>query len=200
MTKTEGKKWVKASSKNKNKESHDVSVTPPKTSTTVKFQTSAKKSEVLKTNSYQQTRSNFNQQGEKQRLILKEMQGKEYSLSDTEVLQMLEELLAYKLIELPEMKRPEEANRVNDPNYYRYHCLVSHPTQRCFILKEKIIQLASQGKILLEEEKETAATHQTTIVSAEEVQEMRTVQIQFGSCPPVEVVVVVVNQPKPPIE
>ncbi|WP_375618968.1 hypothetical protein, partial [Bartonella sp. AC134YNZD] len=85
------------------------------------------------------------------------------------VLQMLEELLAYKLIELPEMKRPEEANKLNDQNYCKYHHLVSHPTQCYFILKEKIVQLANQGKILLEEEKKTAVTHQMTIISIKEV-------------------------------
>ena len=77
---------------------------------------------------------------------------------------MLDQLLELNIIELQEMKRPKEAGKVNDPNYCMYYHLVSHPTQRCFVLKERILELASQGKIILEEEKEIATTNQTAIV------------------------------------
>ena len=71
------------------------------------------------------------------------MQNKEYPFPDTEVPKMLDQLLELNVIELPEMKRPEEAGKVNDPNYCKYHRLVSHPTHRCFVLKERILELAS---------------------------------------------------------
>ncbi|KAH7860330.1 hypothetical protein Vadar_012188 [Vaccinium darrowii] len=57
---------------------------------------------------------------ERKRLTLKEMQEKVYPFPNSEVLSMLDKLLDLKLIELPEIKRPEEANKVNDPNYYKF--------------------------------------------------------------------------------
>ena len=47
---------------------------------------------------------------------------------EVEVSKMLDQLLELNVIELSEMKRHEEARKVNDLNYYKYHCLVSHPT------------------------------------------------------------------------
>ena len=58
---------------------------------------------------------------------LKERQETKYPFNDSDVPSMLDDLLEANLIELPEMKRPEEANRVNDPNYCKYHRLISHP-------------------------------------------------------------------------
>ncbi|MBM1124210.1 hypothetical protein JQN44_27430, partial [Klebsiella pneumoniae] len=109
--------------------------------TPIKITTSSKENEVEK--------RDFNQGSRKQWLTLREMQQKEYPFPDVEIPRMLEELLALKLIQLLEIKRPEEAKRINDPNFYKYHRLVSHPTERCFVLKEKIVQLAASEKILL---------------------------------------------------
>ncbi|KAM3007694.1 hypothetical protein FF2_031910 [Malus domestica] len=75
---------------------------------------------------------------------------------------MLDDLLEKKVIELPECKRPEEMNRINDPKYCKYHRIVSHPVGKCFVLKELIMKLAQQGRIELDLEN-TAATHTTTI-------------------------------------
>ncbi|XP_074300563.1 uncharacterized protein LOC141631841 [Silene latifolia] len=63
---------------------------------------------------------------------------------------MLDDLLEKKVIQLPESKRPEQANKTNDPNYCRYHMLVSHPIEKCITLKEKIMQLSKEGKIILD--------------------------------------------------
>ncbi|KAM2542700.1 hypothetical protein TB2_022097 [Malus domestica] len=57
---------------------------------------------------------------------------------------MLDDLLEKKVIELPECKRPEEMNRINDPKYCKYHRIVSHPVGKCFVLKELIMKLAQQ--------------------------------------------------------
>ncbi|KAM1575820.1 hypothetical protein ACFX10_032214 [Malus domestica] len=76
---------------------------------------------------------------------------------------MLDDLLEKKVIELPECKRPEEMNRINDPKYCKYHRIVNHPIGKCFVLKELIMKLAQQGQIELDLE-DTAATHTTTIV------------------------------------
>ena len=63
---------------------------------------------------------------------------------------MLEDLLQKKVIELPECKRLEEMGRLNDPNYCHYHRIVSHPVEKCFILKDLIMKLAKQRRIHLD--------------------------------------------------
>ncbi|KAL0290627.1 UNVERIFIED_CONTAM: hypothetical protein Sangu_2566300 [Sesamum angustifolium] len=61
------------------------------------------------------------------------------------------------------MKRPEEAERKDDPKYCKYHRLVGHAIQDCFVFKDKVMQLARQGKISLEEN--STATNIITIES-----------------------------------
>ena len=141
---------------------------------------------------------------ERRRMTLKEMQEKEYPFPDVEVPGMLEELLRLKLIELPEMKRPEEAEKVNDPNYCMYHRLISHPTQRCFVLKDKIVALASQGTILLEEEKDVASTNQVNVtfgsfdpvILHEKLQQLKR-PIQFGCFDPLDVEMLLYHTEQP---
>ena len=65
---------------------------------------------------------------------------------------MLDELLKSKLIQLSELKRLEEANRVNDSNYCKYHRLISHPMEKCFVLKDKIMELYNEEKIEFDDE------------------------------------------------
>ncbi|KAL0290129.1 UNVERIFIED_CONTAM: hypothetical protein Scaly_2682700 [Sesamum calycinum] len=72
-------------------------------------------------------------------------------------------MLEAKLIDLPEMKRPEEAERKDDPKYCKYRRLVGHAIQDCFVFKDKVMQLARQGKISLEED--SAVTNVITIKS-----------------------------------
>jgi len=55
------------------------------------------------------------------------MQGKKYPFLDSDVAEIFDELLELKLIDLPEMKRPDEAEKTDDLNYCKYHRLVSHP-------------------------------------------------------------------------
>ncbi|KAL0449414.1 UNVERIFIED_CONTAM: hypothetical protein Slati_1497800 [Sesamum latifolium] len=50
------------------------------------------------------------------------------------------------------MKRPEEAGKTDDPKYCKYHRLVGHSIHDCFIFKDKVMKLARQGKISLEED------------------------------------------------
>ena len=92
----------------------------------------------------------------RKKLSLKDMQGKQYPFLDSDVPDMFDEMLKAGMIELPEMKRPEEAGRAGDPNYCKYHRLVGHPIEKCFIFKDKIMELARKGRILLEEDKVTA--------------------------------------------
>ncbi|KAL0455795.1 UNVERIFIED_CONTAM: hypothetical protein Slati_0918700 [Sesamum latifolium] len=59
------------------------------------------------------------------------------------------------------MKRTEEAKWNNDPKYCKYHHLVGHAIQDCFVFKDKVMQLARQGRISLEED--SAMTNAITI-------------------------------------
>ncbi|KAM1191122.1 hypothetical protein ACFX2G_011867 [Malus domestica] len=94
---------------------------------------------------------------------LKELEEKTYPFPDYDVVAMLEDLLDRKVISLPECRRPEEMNRTDNPRYCKFHRFISHPTEKCFVLKDLILKLAQQGEIKLDLE-DTAAAHTTTIV------------------------------------
>ncbi|KAM1030782.1 hypothetical protein ACFX2C_034642 [Malus domestica] len=72
---------------------------------------------------------------------LQELEQKVYPFPDLDMDAMLDDLLEKKVIELPKCNRPEEMNCINDPKYYKYHRIMSHPIGKCFILKELIILL-----------------------------------------------------------
>ncbi|KAK4406576.1 hypothetical protein Sango_0664100 [Sesamum angolense] len=80
------------------------------------------------------------------------MQVREYPFLDSDVFEIFDDLLEANIIDLPEMKRPEEVERKDDPRYCKYHRLVGHTIQNCFVFKDKVMQLARQGKISLEED------------------------------------------------
>ncbi|GKV35504.1 hypothetical protein SLEP1_g43762 [Rubroshorea leprosula] len=119
-------------------------------------------------------------QGQKKKSTLKELQQKEYPFADSEVPAIFEQLLALNLIELPAPKRPEEVGRVNDPKYCKYHRIVSHPIGKCFVLKDMIVRLEKEGKIQLESEEGSVATN--------------VAMVSFGSFSPVPLLLV---QPTP---
>ena len=80
---------------------------------------------------------------------MKERQEKVCPFPDSDLPDMLEQLLEKQLIQLPECKRPAEMERVKDPNYCKYHRVISHPVEKCFVLKELIFKLALDKKIEL---------------------------------------------------
>ncbi|KAH7841973.1 hypothetical protein Vadar_000063 [Vaccinium darrowii] len=102
------------------------------------------------------------------RLTLKELQAKKYPFPDSDVPGMLEDLLEKKVIQLPECKRPEEIGRVNDPKYCQYHRIVSHPTEKCFVLKELLVDLASQNKIILDLDEAAESNHTPIVVGSQD--------------------------------
>jgi len=122
----------------------------------VKISTRDKKKEVRKMKPSQQV--------DRRQRTLKELEEKTYPFPDSDVASMLEDLLEKKVIELPECKRPEEMNRVNDPKFCKYHRIVSHPVEKCFVLKELIMNLARQGRIELDvDEVETPTSPQSCL-------------------------------------
>ncbi|OMO74166.1 hypothetical protein COLO4_26688 [Corchorus olitorius] len=99
------------------------------------------------------------------------------------VASMLDELLKSKVIELREMKRPEESGKVDDPNYCKYHRLVSHLVEKCFVLKDKIMELHSEG--LIEFEEAVASSNLASITRVIPEYEVLTMAIKFGSFEPI---------------
>ncbi|GAA0163774.1 hypothetical protein LIER_39656 [Lithospermum erythrorhizon] len=97
---------------------------------------------------------------DRRKLSLKELQENSYPFFDSDVSRMFDDLVTQKLIDLPEI-RPDEAGKVDNPNYYKCHRLVGHPIEKCFVFKDKVMELASEGMILLEEDK--VATNQISI-------------------------------------
>jgi len=86
-----------------------------------------------------------------------------YPFPDSDISRMLDDLLEANIIELLEVKRPEEANQVDNRNYCKYHRLISHPIEKCFVLKDKIMRLHENGNIVFDDE--IAASNITTTVN-----------------------------------
>jgi hypothetical protein len=94
---------------------------------------------------------------------------------------MLDDLLEANIIELPEVKRPEEANQVDNLNYCKYHRLINHPVEKCFVLKDKIMRLHENGDIIFYDE--IAAFNITTTINLGPHQSLPI--ISFGSFEPI---------------
>ncbi|KAL2472530.1 Uncharacterized protein Adt_40666 [Abeliophyllum distichum] len=92
-------------------------------------------------------------------LTLKELEEKEYPFSDSEVSGILDQLFEQKVIELPPPKRPEEAGQVVHPKYCRFHQIISHLVERCFVLKDLIVRLDKENKIKLETDEHPNASY-----------------------------------------
>ena len=52
-------------------------------------------------------------------------------------------------------------DRVNDPNYCHYHRIVSHPMEKCFVLKDLIMKIAKRGRIHLDLDEVVESNHVT---------------------------------------
>ena len=116
-----------------------------------------------------------------------------YPFLDANMSEMLKQLLKLKLIELPKCKQLEEIGKVDDPNYCKYHRIISHPIQKCFVLKELIMKLAKERKIDLDfndvaqSNLATFACGLPIYMSPTTKQGTNTTLIQFGSLEPVQI-------------
>ncbi|KAA0041771.1 retrotransposon gag protein [Cucumis melo var. makuwa] len=103
---------------------------------------------------------------------------------------MLEQLIEKQLIQLSECKRPEQAGKVDDPNYCKYHRVISHLVEKCFVLKELILKLARENKIELDID-EVAQTNHVAVNMTSSVPpsillyDQRESLIQFGTFEPI---------------
>ncbi|KAM1037887.1 hypothetical protein ACFX13_033378 [Malus domestica] len=98
------------------------------------------------------------------RRTLKELEEKTYPFPDSDVVAMLDDLLNKKVIGLPEYRRPKEMNRTDSPRYCKFHRFISHPTEKCFVLKDLIMKLAQKGIIELDLD-DVVKSNYTTITS-----------------------------------
>ena len=94
-------------------------------------------------------------------MTFKEREQKVYPFLDEDVPNILEQLLQLKLIELPECRRPKDMGKFDDPNYCKYHRIIGHPIQKCFIFKEQIMKLAKENKIDLNFNEVVRSNHVT---------------------------------------
>ncbi|KAK5835346.1 hypothetical protein PVK06_011034 [Gossypium arboreum] len=77
------------------------------------------------------------------------------------------------------MKWPEEVDKVDAPNYCKYHCLVNHIFEKCLTLKDKILHLYEDGKSKFKEE--AVSSHLTLIKMGHKLYSM----IKFCSFDPI---------------
>ncbi|KAI4340797.1 hypothetical protein MLD38_025601 [Melastoma candidum] len=84
---------------------------------------------------------------ERQRPTLEERQNKKYDFPDEDVAEIFDYLMFSKMIELPQSKRPQEVNLVDNPKFCKYHRVLGHPIEKCFIFKEKVMELVRDNKI-----------------------------------------------------
>ncbi|KAH0634868.1 hypothetical protein KY284_037654 [Solanum tuberosum] len=128
---------------------------------------------------------------ERRRPTLKELKAKVYPFPDSDVPIILDELLAKKVIDLPESKRPEEINKVSDTKYCKFYRVLGHPTSKSFILKEKITMLVSEGKIIIDMDETVDANQFSVAPNKKKCSRSQimpnTISLQFGSYSPIEV-------------
>jgi len=64
-----------------------------------------------------------------------------YSFKDEHVVSLFKLLQKSNKLKLPEARRPEEAGKTDDPNYYLYHRMLGHPSKNCYIFKDVLQDL-----------------------------------------------------------
>jgi len=73
--------------------------------------------------------------------MLKEIQETKHPFSNSNLLGMLDHLLEKGIIELPELKRPEEAGRTTNPEYCQCHRVVSTLLRTALCLRSTLCSL-----------------------------------------------------------
>lgn len=94
---------------------------------------------------------------ERWRPTLNEYEAKVYPFPDLDVPMILDEFVFKKVINLHESKSLKEINKVGDP--CKFHRVLGHRTSKCFILKEKIMMLVSEGKLIIYQDEIAEENH-----------------------------------------
>ena len=77
---------------------------------------------------------------------------KQYSFKDEHVVTIFHLLHKGNKLKLSDARHPNEVGRTNDPNYCLFHRMVHHPTNKCFVLKDKIRALVDARVLTLKSE------------------------------------------------
>jgi len=88
---------------------------------------------------------------------------KVYSFKDEQVVTIFHLLHKGNKLKLPEVRRPNEMGRTNDPNYCLFRMMVHHPTSRCYVLKDKIQALVDVGVLTLKSEQKRVTANMVTL-------------------------------------
>jgi len=112
--------------------------------------------------SWKKKKGSSSRDGGRKQPTLKEFQEKKYPFADSDLSGMLDDSLENEIIELPTLKRLEEAGRTTDPKYRRYHWVIIHPLEKYITLKERIMQLARDGRIILDLDDPIGTNHIST--------------------------------------
>jgi len=67
--------------------------------------------------------------------------------------------LEKEIIQLLEPKRPEEVGSMAGPLYCQYHRMNNHPIEKCVTLKDRIMRLTKDGKIILDLDNAVKTNH-----------------------------------------
>ena len=115
----------------------------------------------------------------------KKKQEKVYPFPESDLPNMLEQLMEKQLIQLLECKCPVKMGRVNDPNYCKYHLVISHPIEKYCVLKELILKLALGKKIELDHDDVAQTNHIVVTIHLDGRLPPARSLIQFGSLEPI---------------
>jgi len=88
---------------------------------------------------------------------------KQYSFKDEQVVTIFHLLYKENKLKLPEARCPNEVRCTNDPNYCLFYRMVHHPTNKCFVLKDKIQALVAAGVLTLKSEQKKVTANMVTL-------------------------------------
>ena len=100
---------------------------------TKNIQVQGKTSEASSSKTPQKERNNNNNQ-DPRFISLQERKSRPYSFRKDKVSRLFDDALKHGL-PLPEITRPEEANKTDHPRYCKYHRFISHPIEECYVFK-----------------------------------------------------------------
>jgi len=72
-------------------------------------------------------------------------------------------------LKLPEVRRPHEVGKIDDPNYYLYHRMLGHPTKSCYIFKDVFQVLIDVDVLKLHPEQKKVTTDMTSLQFGKEL-------------------------------
>ena len=88
---------------------------------------------------------------------------KHYSFKDDQVVTIFHLLHKGNKMKLSEARHPNEIGRTNDPKYCLYHRMVHHPTDKCYVLKDRIQALIDAGVLTLKTEQKKVTANMVTL-------------------------------------